>query len=348
MSNFLDQTFFNNTVEKYLITIGIFILAVLLITILKKIILSRLKKWSEKTETGFNNFLIRELERSLMPVIYFWSFLFSFKILYITEKVSNVINTISIAVTAIIFIKIIVSIFKYSFSAYLTRKNYAPERRKQLKGITSIASFLIWTIGVFFLLDNLGFNISTIIAGLGVGGIAIALAAQTVLGDLFSYFVIFFDRPFEIGDFIVVGDKKGNIEYIGIKTTKVRAIDGELLIFRNTDLTDSRIHNFKKMDRRRILFKLGVVYQTKSEVLKEIPQIVKKIIDDQESATFDRGHFFSYGDSSLNFEFVYYVESSDYVKYMDIQQSINLTVFEEFEKRRIEFAYPTQTVFVQK
>ena len=348
MSYFLEQTYFNNTVEKYLIALVIFLLAVLVITVFKKVILSRLKKWSEKTETTFDDFLITELEKSVMPVIYIWSFLFSIKYIYITEKVEKVISVITVAITAIVVIKIIVSVFKYSFSVYLTKKEYAPERIKQLKGITSIASFLIWTIGILFLLDNLGFKISTVIAGLGVGGIAIALAAQAVLGDLFSYFVIFFDRPFEIGDYIVVGDKNGNVEYIGIKTTKVRALNGEIMVFRNTDLTDSRIHNFKKMQRRRILFKLGVVYQTKAATLREIPQIVKKIIDDQESATFDRGHFSSYGDSSLNFEFVYYVESSEYIRYMDIQQSINLTVFEEFEKRGIEFAYPTQTIFVQK
>ena len=348
MSNFLEQTYFNNTVEKYLISLGIFIAAILIITIFKKVILSRLKKWSKKTETGFDNFLIRELEKSLMPIIYFWSLLFSIKILNITEKISNVINLISILVTAIIFIKITVSVFKYLFSVYLTKKEYAPERRKQLNGIVFIASFLIWTIGTLFLLDNLGFKISTVVAGLGVGGIAIALAAQAVLGDLFSYFVIFFDRPFEIGDYIVVGDKNGNVEYIGIKTTKVRALSGEIMVFRNTDLTDSRIHNFKKMQRRRILFKIGVVYQTKASVLKEIPNIVKKIIDDQDSATFDRGHFSSYGDSSLNFDFVYYVESSEYIRYMDIQQSINLTIYEEFEKRGIDFAYPTRTVFLQK
>lgn len=348
MEAFLNKSFFGNTIEQYLIALGIFLAAILVITIFKKVILGRLKKWSEKTITSFDDFLITELERSVMPVIYIWSFLFSLKYLYVIDKIEKVINIISIAITAIVIIKIIVSVFKYIFSVYLTKREYAPERRKQLNGIVFIASFLIWTIGILFLLDNLGFKISTVIAGLGVGGIAIALAAQAVLGDLFSYFVIFFDRPFEIGDYIVVGDKNGNVEYIGIKTTKVRALSGEIMVFRNTDLTDSRIHNFKKMQRRRILFKLGVVYQTKAETLREIPNIVKKIIDDQESATFDRGHFSSYGDFSLNFDFVYYVESSEYIKYMDIQQSINLTIYEEFEKRGIEFAYPTQTVFVEK
>jgi len=197
-------------------------------------------------------------------------------------------------------------------------------------------------------MDNLGFNISAIVAGLGIGGIAIALAAQAILGDLFSYFVIFFDRPFEVGDFITVQDKVGTVEYTGIKTTRVRALSGEQLVFSNTDLTNSRIHNFKKMQERRVVFKLGVIYQTPASQLEQIPKIVRGIIEKHNDVRFDRGHFATFGDFSLNFEFVYFIIGSDYVKYMDTQQSINLEVYREFENRKIEFAYPTQTLFVNK
>ena len=197
-------------------------------------------------------------------------------------------------------------------------------------------------------MDNLGFDISAVIAGLGIGGIAIALAAQAILGDLFSYFVIFFDRPFEVGDFIVVGDKVGTVEYTGIKTTRIRALSGEQMVFSNTDLTNSRIHNFKKMERRRVVFSLGVIYQTTADQLEEIPKIVRGIIEKQNDTTFDRGHFKSYGDFSLNFEFVYFVIGSDYVKYMDTQQAINMEIYRTFEQKGIEFAYPTQTLFVSK
>ena len=199
------------------------------------------------------------------------------------------------------------------------------------------------------MLDNLGFEVSTVIAGLGIGGIAIALAAQAILGDLFSYFVIFFDRPFEIGDFVILPNEfMGTIEYIGIKTTRIRSLSGEQIVVANTDLTNSRIRNYKRMERRRVVFKLGVIYQTTSKQLAEIATIVKTIIENQSDTTFDRGHFQSYGDFSLNFEFVYYVLSGDYNKYMDTQQAINLKIYEEFEKRGIEFAYPTQTLFVSK
>jgi small-conductance mechanosensitive channel len=214
--------------------------------------------------------------------------------------------------------------------------------------MTVLINIFVWVIGLVFLMGNLGFDISAVIAGLGIGGIAIALAAQAILGDLFSYFVIFFDRPFEVGDFITVQDKVGTVEYTGIKTTRLRALTGEQLVFSNTDLTNSRIHNFKKMQERRVLFRLGVVYQTSAAQLKEIPQIVKNIIEKHSDVRFDRGHFATYGDFSLNFEFVYFVIGSEYVKYMDTQQSINLEIYDEFEKRGIEFAYPTQTLFVNK
>jgi small-conductance mechanosensitive channel len=184
------------------------------------------------------------------------------------------------------------------------------------------------------------------VAGLGIGGIAVALASQALLGDLFSYFVIFFDKPFEIGDFIIVGDKLGVVEYVGIKTTRIHALSGEQIVFSNTDLTNSRVHNFKKMEKRRVVFKLGVIYQTPAEKLKSIPRIVKDIIEEQQDVTFDRGHFQSFGDFSLNFEFVYYVAGADYNKYMDIQQAINFSINDIFAREKIEFAYPSQTLFV--
>ena len=144
-----------------------------------------------------------------------------------------------------------------------------------------------------FLVNNLGYNVTTIITVLGIGGIAVALAAQTVLGDFFSYFVIFFDRPFEIGDLIIVDDKViGAIEYIGIKTTRIRAISGEQIVCSNKDLTDSRVHNYKKMMRRRVVFSIGVIYQTTAEQMKKIPGIIKSIIDATDNATSDQTTIF--------------------------------------------------------
>jgi len=177
-----------------------------------------------------------------------------------------------------------------------------------------------------------------------VGGIAIALAAQTILGDIFNYFVIFFDRPFEIGDFIIVGDVLGTVEYIGLKTTRIKSLQGEQIIFSNSNLTNSRIHNYKRMNERRVVFKLGVVYDTGTEKLEKIPKLVKSIITDEPQTRFDRAHFVSFGDYSLNIEIVYYMLSADYNQYMDVQQRINLRIYNEFGSNGIEFAFPTYSI----
>jgi len=208
-----------------------------------------------------------------------------------------------------------------------------------------LVNIIIYGLGAVLLLSNLGFNISALITGLGIGGVAVALAASAVLGDLFAYISIMFDKPFVIGDFLIVGDFLGVVEHIGIKTTHMRSLGGEQVIFSNKDLTDSRIRNYKRMQQRRVLFKLGVTYATALSRMKEIPGVIKTIIEKVKDTRFDRAHFSSFGDFNLEIEIVYYVLASDYNKYMNIQQEINFAIKEEFEKRKIEFAFPTQTVY---
>ncbi|MDJ0689693.1 MAG: mechanosensitive ion channel family protein [Xenococcaceae cyanobacterium MO_188.B32] len=197
-------------------------------------------------------------------------------------------------------------------------------------------------------MDNLGFDISAVVASLGIGGVAIALASQGVLQDLFSYFSILLDRPFELGDFIIVGDYLGTVEYVGIKTTRLKSISGEEIIIANTDLTGSRIRNFKRMIERRIVFKFGVVYNTNVEQLKKIPFLIERIIKETEHTRFDRAHFTGYGDFSLDFEVVYFIDSNDYTQYMNAQQQINLNIKTEFARHDIKFAYPTQINYLQE
>lgn len=348
MKDFLYQSYFENTIIEYMIALSIFIIAIAAIHIFKKIILFRMKKWAAQTETSVDDLLIKAVEKTLIPVLYFASLFLALQYLTLPQKVGRWIDIIAVVLITFLLLRTITSALKFSLGSYVKKRGYAEARQKQMKGITTLITLVVWGIGLMFLLDNLGFKISAVIAGLGIGGIAVALAAQAILGDLFSYFVIFFDRPFETGDFIIIDNKLGVVEHIGIKTTRIKSLSGEQLVFSNTDLTNSRVHNFKKMEKRRVVFNLGVIYQTKLEQLKEIPAVVKKIIDEQEGADFDRGHFAAYGDFSLNFEFVYYVVGADYNRYMDIQQYINLKIFEEFEKRGIEFAYPTQTLFLTK
>ena len=217
-----------------------------------------------------------------------------------------------------------------------------------LSSIGFVLKTLLWFILLLVVLDNYGVNVTALVAGLGISGIAVALAVQNVLGDLFASFSIVFDKPFVIGDFIIVGDFMGTVEYVGLKTTRIRSLSGEQLIFSNTDLLKSRIRNFKRMFERRVVFTIGVLYQTSYEQLVEIPEMIQSIIEGHSQVRFDRAHFKEYGAYSLNFEIVYWIQDSDYNVYMDIQQAINLSIFRQFKEKGIQFAYPTQTLLIGK
>ena len=231
MKEFLNQTYFGNTIEAYLIALGIFIGGMILVKIAEKIVLFRLKKWAEKTETTLDDFLIKRVEKSIVPLLYFGVFYAAITSLTLTDKARNIIEIASLVVLTYFIVRFISSIIMFGLTYFIKKQERGEEKAKQLMGMTVLINIIIWAIGVVFLMGNLGFDISAVIAGLGIGGIAIALAAQAILGDLFSYFVIFFDRPFEVGDFITVQDKVGTVEYTGIKTTRLRALS-ELFPFK--------------------------------------------------------------------------------------------------------------------
>ena len=343
-----ELSFLNNRVLDYLICVGIFLVSVIVIKIFELIILKKIKKWAKKSVTTLDDFVVSVFEKIVAPFLYFGALYLSLQILNLGTVVTKIINIVGIAVLTIVIVRIASALIAYGFEIYSRKAKQGSASDNSLKGILKVIRFVLWAGAVIFFLDNLGFKISAVIAGLGIGGVAIALAAQAVLQDLFSYFSILFDRPFEIGDFIIVGDLLGTIEHIGIKTTRIRSLGGEQLVFSNSDLTNSRVRNYKRMQKRRVVFKLGVVYDTPLKSLKEIPQVIEEVIKSIKNTIFDRAHFSSYGDFNLVFEVVYYVLSSDYNKYMDIQQEINFLIKEEFEKRKIEFAFPTQTIHLEK
>jgi small-conductance mechanosensitive channel len=206
--------------------------------------------------------------------------------------------------------------------------------------------FVVWAAVLLVLLDNLGVEVTTLIAGLGVGGIAVALAAQNVLGDLFSSLSIVLDKPFVVGDFIVVDDFMGSVEHVGLKTTRLRSLSGEQVVFSNTDLLQSRVRNYGRMFERRVVSSFRVTYQTPIEKLRRIPAIIREIVEGQGKVRFDRAHFQAVGDSAFTFELVYCVLTPDYNYYMDVQQNIILALLERLAAEGVGLAYPTQTVFV--
>ncbi|MGH7913744.1 MAG: mechanosensitive ion channel family protein [Candidatus Binataceae bacterium] len=209
-----------------------------------------------------------------------------------------------------------------------------------------LARVALWSAVVLVMLSSLHINITALVAGLGVGGIAVALAVQSVLGDLFASLSIILDKPFAVGHFITVDNLAGTVEHVGIKSTRIRSLSGEEIVLSNGDLLKSRIHNYRTLNERRVVFSFGVTYNTSYESLVRISATVREIIEHLSKTRFDRAHFKEYGDSALNFEVVYYVLDPDYTIYMDIQQAINLSLFQRFAQARIEFAYPTRTLHI--
>jgi small-conductance mechanosensitive channel len=229
-----------------------------------------------------------------------------------------------------------------------TRRGVDGEGVTALTLVGFVGRVVVWVLAVLLILNHFGFDITALIAGLGIGGVAVALAVQNILGDLFASLSIVLDKPFVVGDFVVVGDMRGTVEHIGLKTTRVRSLDGELIVFSNADLLKSRIRNFKRMQERRIAFSVGVTYQTPLDLVRRIPGMLRAAVESVGGTRFDRAHFAEYGDFALRYEVVYYVLSADYNTYMDVQQAINLAIFRRFAEEGIEFAYPTQTLFVRQ
>ncbi|MFO8052842.1 MAG: mechanosensitive ion channel family protein [Candidatus Omnitrophota bacterium] len=344
----LDKVFFENTVLDYLTSLGLFAGFFLLIKIVSLIVIKKIKTRARETVTLIDDLLVSILEKKIVPFLYLVSLYVAIQYLRLPKTLDKAVEIAVLFVLTIFAILISTRLVEFGFESYAQKTGRSEAFRHSLMGILKVIKFILWGIGLVFFLDNLGFDIAAVIAGLGVGGVAVALAAQAILGDLFSYFSIIFDRPFEVGDFIIVGDLLGTIEHVGIKTTRIRSLGGEQLIFSNSDLTNSRVKNYKRMEKRRVIFKLGVTYSTPLAKLKEIPKIIETIVKKTEDTVFDRAHFFSYADFSLVFEIVYYVIGPDYNKYMDIQEKINFSIKEEFAKRNIDFAFPTQTLHLKK
>ena len=348
MEEILKETYFGNTVEDYGIAIAIIVGGILMLRMFRRSLLHRIKNWTSKTDTKIDDYLVAGVEKFGLPILNYSIIYWGIQYLNLTGRASGIVSTVTTIVILYFVIRILVSIIRKVLESYVLRQENGESKLKQITGIMVVINVAVWVFGAVFLFDNLGYDVTAIITGLGIGGIAIALAAQNILGDLFNYFVIFFDRPFEVGDFIVVDDKRGTVEFIGIKTTRILSISGEQLIISNSNLTNSRIHNFRRMEKRRAIFNIGVVYGTPLDKLQKIPGIITQIVETKPMTTPDRVHFATYGDFSLNFEIVFFVATANYKEYMDIIQDVNYRIYEAFMREGIEFAYPTQTIYVNK
>jgi len=348
----LNYSFWNNSIKEYLIALAFFVLVIVVLKIFKTIVIKKIKKLVDHTKVEFDDLVIDIINSIGWPFYLFLSLYLALRFIRLSALVEKFIFYIAFIIFVYYIVRAIQKFIDYAFRKAIQRKKR--EEKEELVDVTAVnllskvIKVILWIIAVILILQNFGYNVSTLIAGLGIGGIAIAFALQNILGDIFASFSIFFDKPFQIGDFIIIGNDKGTVKKIGIKSTRIQTLQGEEMVISNRELTNARVRNYKKMEKRRIVFGFGVTYNTPTEKLKKIPDIVKNTIEKAKAGEIDRVHFNRFGDFSLNFEVVYNLNSNDYNIYMDTQQEINFTLKEEFEKEGIEFAYPTQTILLNK
>lgn len=342
---------YGNTIKAWLIGVSIAAVVAIALELIKNGASNNLRKLAGKTTNNLDD-LIADLLESTQSVVIFGVALFAGSLaLALPGNVESVIKAIPVLLLLWQMAFWGDRLIRFGLDTYTARQ--ADENRQRITEtvmgpLRFVSRLLLWSILLLLALDNIGIDITALVAGLGVGGIAVALAVQSVLGDLFSSIAIVVDQPFVVGDFIIVDNLMGTVERIGMKTTRVRSLSGEELVFSNSDLLGSRIRNYKGMYERRVVFQFGVLYQTTYEQLKMISGIVREIVESQECIRFDRSHFASYGDSALNFETVYYVLAPEYNTYMDIQQEINLALFKRFEEEGIRFAHPIRMLHIEK
>lgn len=347
MPEFLSYEYFNNTVLTYIIFAASLLGSLIIVKLILHFILKRVRRLAAKSKGTNDEAAVSGFIKYFKPIAYFLVVYLNLQILYLQPAVTKVLSVAVLTLVTLAGAKLTTSLVTVLLKKYWENSSKNENNQHAIKWILFFIKAVIWLIAIFLFLDNAGIKINSLITGLGIGGVAVAFAAQAILSDIFCFFTIFFDKPFELGDFIVSGDKTGTIEHIGLKTTRLRALSGEQIILSNSDLTGSRINNFKTMVKRRILFTIRVTYATDHETLRNIPALIKSVIEGVEGTSFERAHFFSYGLSSLDFEVVYYVLTNDYNAYMDINQEVNLRIKEAFDKQGIGFALPAQTVFVQ-
>jgi len=342
-----SKTFLGNSLESWLWALAVFLAVLIVLKIFKTIIISRLKKLSEKTKTQLDDLFIGAIQKIASPFYLIIALYAGSLALTLTPLVDKIIYYVFLIGIVYYVIRFLENLINYGVKVLVESKE-GQEGMGIIKLGGAILKIALWAGAIVLLLSNMGYNVTSLVAGLGIGGIAVALAIQSILGDLFSSLTIFLDKPFKIGDFIAVGDNFGTVQKVGIKTSRIELLQGEELVIANSDLTNSRIRNFGPMKTRRVMFTLGVVYGTGAETLEKIPEMLKEIIEKEEGTEIERIHFKEFGDSALIFEVAFYVNSPDYYEYMDTRQRINLEITKKFDKEGIEMAFPTQTIHLKK
>lgn len=339
MINKLDYSFYS--IEYYFLIIFVFLATYFVLKILRNILSGHFKRLNNLTKVEISQILSESiLDIKSLSLIVFSAYI-TFKILKLPENLFKAITLVFLLFLVYEVIRMLQGIIFFFVYKSLKKDNDELQAKETAKTFNIFIQIILWSFGLLLVLSNIGINISSLLAGLGIGGIAVALALQNILGDIFSSFSILIDKPFQVGDFIRIGAESGVVQKIGIKTTHLQTLDGQSLIIANRELTTARVENFRQVKKRRALFTLGVVYETSQEHLEEIPKIIKELVEKHDLSEFDRCHFKSYGDFSLNFEVSFYVAVEKYKDFLDVVERVNLDIFKSFKERGINFAYPT-------
>jgi small-conductance mechanosensitive channel len=330
----------------------VFVILTALFWFIRTVVLLRAKSFAKKTSSTADDAIVRAVES-----IKAWSY--TVVALYLSLQFFTLPQTADLIARGIFSfvvmwqVIVVASCFVNYFTWRFLEKDHDgdgvidSDSATASNMVTLIAKIVLWAFGTIFLLSNLGIEVTSLVAGLGVGGIAVAFALQGVLSDLFASFSLYFDKPFQIGDFIIIGEDIGTVEKIGIKSTRIKTLQGEELIVSNTELTSTRVQNFKKMSERRISSQFGITYETPQDMVSQVPSIVTDIFNGIDGARLDRVHFTSFADSALVFELVYFIETGNYTEYLDKQQAFNFELMRVLAQKGVEFAYPTQTIYTK-
>jgi len=353
---FLENLGLSDFYARLLISVLVFIGFLILGWIVDHVFEHYFKRWAAKTKTKLDDEILKNVKKPIYVLVIFFGlsfFIFNLKILEtFSPQITNIINQIFLLITILLIAYIFTRITNVLFTWYAERQEKKKKTSQNILYVfRGIFNAIVYLIAFFAWMALIKVDLTGLAIGASATAIVIGFALQHVLSDFFSAFSIYFDKPFEIGDFIVVGDYSGTVKKIGMKSTRVQLLQGEELVLSNKELTTASIRNFKKMRRRRISFSFGVTYDTPLKKLKKIPDMIRDIINPdklEEVYKLDRVHFSEFGDFSLKFDIIYYMKSQDYVKYKDTQQEINFRLKEAFEKEGIEMAFPTQTIFLNK
>ncbi|MBU0731319.1 mechanosensitive ion channel family protein [Patescibacteria group bacterium] len=335
-----DETFWGNTLYNIFLALMAFILLFLVFWLAQRFLLRHFDRLAKKTKSKIDDVALQVIRTLKPPFYFFLAFYLALSYLVLNPVIQKVIDymlLIWVAYQAVMAMQIVID---FIFMKKIIKEQKDENTRTALKNINTLIRFAIWIIGIMLVLANMGVNITSLIAGLGVAGIAVAFALQNILSDLFSSFSIYFDKPFIVGDYISAKDISGTVVKIGIKSTRLKSDTGEEIVVANNDLTSKAVHNFGHIDERRTKVNLTMSPETKHDKLAAIPQIITEVIKEVPNIRLDRVHFTGLNDLGYLYDLVYFTESPEFKVHLDAQQDIYLKLKQSFDKAGINFSFP--------